>query len=460
MASVIAMPRTNTGGTKAPGGERTTAAVRALGGPRYLNKASGKMETGQQIKNFKPPKAPARMPAGKPPRAPSGAKPTSRQTPNYVEGPLNERQIQGLGKGYEQKSIAAQKAQYDPLLREVGQNELGASERYGQSSEASKNLLGSLAAQQEASAKTFENQAAENALQSAKSIETSGQQLGSQTPGYVAPELRAELNAEAQREVGAGAAGNTFAQNSAQASGNLLAAQRGAAALRATEGQGKITDFFQKQATGLQQKEAAGIPGIAAGRANYEAKIGAENEKAYATNQGLGIKNVLAQNTVAGTRSKIQNEAAKTRQAGEKLGLEGQKFNFSKWAKTHEIETKNLSAEDKARYDKAQVRIKEQAASGKAPSPAEGRKYMAKISELEAAVRQRLGPRAKGSAGWTHEAQEKVRKEISEAKGSSADQVSAAMNLAVYGRLGAADQAAAISYGLTPNLRPQWFKSK
>jgi hypothetical protein len=45
-------------------------------------------------------------------------------------------------------------------------------------------------------------------------------------------------------------------------------------------------------------------------------------------------------------------------------------------------------------------------------------------------------------------------------KNVPSDQVSAAFNLTVYGRLGPADQAAAIAAGLTPAIRPQWFRKR
>ncbi len=40
------------------------------------------------------------------------------------------------------------------------------------------------------------------------------------------------------------------------------------------------------------------------------------------------------------------------------------------------------------------------------------------------------------------------------------DIMNAAVNLAYYGRLSSVDRAVAESYGLTPEIRGQWFKTK
>ena len=442
-----------TGGTLAP---RQTAAARSLGAPKGTVKAPAAKGV------TKAPSVPVNVHVGAPPKstkapAQKPAAPKARTVPNYLEGSLSENQIKGLGHNYEQQTLAASKAAYKPMLTEVGQNELGASERYGQTAGAANSLLSSVGQSQEASAKTFENQAATNALQQAKAIETSGQQQASMTAGYVSPELKAELQAEGQREAGAGAAGNTFAQNTAQAGGNLIAGLRGAAALRSTEGQAKLTQGFQKQAQTIQNKELAEIPKITADRTNYEAKIASENEKAGATNQGLGIKTQLANNTVAGTKSKIQNEAAKTQIAQAKLGIERAKGQSEVEYQHADAQYKLMSASDKKAYDEAQAQYKTYTETHpKQASAAEANKYASAVSTVQALATAALGKaRTKG-------AYEKAENEIrTKYAGKISEEVlKAGLNLAYYGHLVGNDAANAYAHGLSPALKPAWFKSK
>jgi hypothetical protein len=440
---------------------RVTAAAQALGAPKTSIPTKGIAKAGKTPAGRPPSKAPAKTP----PR--STAAPAPRQVPNYTEGALNESQIKGLEKGYEQKLLAGERAAYQPALREINQNELGASERYGQASQTSNSLLASLAAQQEASAKTFENQAADSALQQAKTIETSGQNQTSMTGGYMSPELKAEMQAEGQREAGAGATGNTFAQNSAQASGNLLAALRGTAALRATEGQGRITDTFQKQTANVQGKELAAVPKVAAEAASYGSKIAAENEKAYATNQGLGLKTQLAANTVSATRSKETRERAAEREGSRKLGISEAKLGIerARGQSTAEYQHadaqyKLMTAQDKKAYDEAQAQYKhyqeQHGGTTKGPSVAEANKYAASLSTVQALAAAALGNTR------TKAAYEKARNEIytKNAGKISTEVLQAGLNLAYYGHLMGTDVQNAYSHGLSPSLRPAWFKGK
>lgn len=440
-----------TGGTLAPGVRQSAAAI-ALGAPRV---AGVKAQRPTSAKMPKATKAPAKLPrpAAKAPAPHAPAKPAARpQIFNPLEGVQSGKELQGLARAGAHEIANSELTPLRQQSTQIGQNELGASERYGKYSEAANNLLGSVASQQQASAKTFENQAADSALQAGKVIDTAGQNQASLTDGYVSPELRAQLNAEASQSSAAGAAGNTFAQSSAQSGENLLAGIRGAAALRSVEGQQKITGNFQKQQQANQSQQATAIGRIGANTSKLQTELGQKQFTDAITQQSLGIK----QGQLGVAR---QNAVSKARGVGvseQKLGLEGQKFAFGKWAKENEIAISKLSATDKAQYDQAQTRYKAylEGHGGKEPSPAEGRKYIAKLSSAVEIAHQVLAGVNNGRGNA--ELQKKAREELVK-QGASADVVSAALNLAVYGRLGPADQAAAISYGLTPNLRPQWF---
>jgi hypothetical protein len=296
------------------GSTRVTAAVKALGGP--APKAPSSKGVGKATRL---PKAPGQKAAAKMPRQPAAhakAAPAARQrlVPNYSEGSLNEGQIKQIANNEAKQVMNAELSPLKGEAKEIQGNELGASERFQSDAGAANSLLSSVGQQQEASAKTAENQAADNALSQGKSIETSGQQQASMTAGYMSPELRAELNAEGTREAGVGAAGNTFAQNSAQAGSNLTAGIRGAAALRAVEGQQKVTGYFQKEGNKVQEDEGRTIAKKGADQASYEQDIAKENEKAYATNAALGLKGQETANKTAKTRAELPKLGAETRQ--------------------------------------------------------------------------------------------------------------------------------------------------
>jgi hypothetical protein len=339
-------------GTSTPSGVRPAAAAVALGAPKvtgekgqkagkmpgksqakmpgtYLNKASGKMETAQQMKGYRAPAKAA------PQKAPAQAAPAKATTP--VFNPLGSGQEDvGVAKSIAQQTGNVERQPLNAEAKQIQQNELGASQRYGKYAEAANQYLGGIAGQQEASAKTFENQAADSALHAGKAVETSGQNAASMTAGFLTPELKAQLNAEGNRESQAGAAGNTFAQNSAQAGQSLMAGIRGSAALKATEGQAKLTGVFQKQAGLVQQK----LQGVGVKEGASEAKLAVELPQKQFTNKatasGLGIKvgeaqnkTALAQNTIKSTASKEQSEASKRQSEAAKRQDEGVKTKIS-----------------------------------------------------------------------------------------------------------------------------------
>jgi hypothetical protein len=77
---------------------------------------------------------------------------------------------------------------------------------------------------------------------------------------------------------------------------------------------------------------------------------------------------------------------------------------------------------------------------------------MSNLSKAEGIAQLQLGPKR-----YDHGRQEAVRKYLREL-GYSNDQVSGAMNLAVYGKLGPKDEQTASAYGLNKQMRPKWFR--
>jgi hypothetical protein len=346
--------------TPQPGGRKTAAAV-ALGAPKTSSVTRAKASA--PAKMPKTAKAPAKLPRAQGAKQPAQAK-APRTVPNYTEGVLSGEQIKNIAHNEAQEVLKAELAPLKGEGREISQNEQGASERYQQYSGAANELLSNVAGAQQTSAKTFENQAADNALQAGKAVETAGQTQASMTGGYVSPELKAQLNAEATREAGVGAANNTFAQSSAAAGSNLIQGMRSAAALRSVEGQDKLTGYFQKEASKVGEDENSRVAKVGADQADYEQKIGSENAKQYVDLRALGIKQSelgnktqLDQSKIGresvenqASKAKIQSEGVKNQVSLAKLGLEGEKEQATQ--KRYEAEDKENEASAKEKLAK------------------------------------------------------------------------------------------------------------
>jgi hypothetical protein len=361
-----------TGGTLAPPtpGARQTAAAVALGAPKVASVRSQRVTAAKMPRvsreAVRMPKAPTNQKAAgrsssakqTAPKAPAAPKQSS--APGQLLIRPGQNSPQEIAQIARQEAQSVLKSELSPLKgeqREIGQGELGAAERYQSYSQTANNLLANLGQNQEASAKTFENQAADSALQAGKAVETAGQNQASMTGGYVSPELKAQLNAEANQAVGAGAAGNTFAQSSAQAGQNLMSGIRGAAALRAVEGQQKMTGYFQKQAAKVGEAENARVAKVGADEAKFNQSLSEENFRDYAAQQKLANEGIKLNVTAAADKSKAAHEEAENKKyAAEipkinaevperqaqtaKTNSEISKQPFNEWAKRQEIAIK------------------------------------------------------------------------------------------------------------------------
>lgn len=463
---------------------RTAAAAQALGAPkgiqapkitgqkpqpskppmRFLNKASGKMETRQQMKAY-------RAPARQMPQTNNAANHPGAQQPAHA-GPANPgalsllemspQQIQQRAQGMAQGTLQAELSPLRAQANELRGTEAAAQARFKALGEAQSQNLQNVSNEAQAQAKTAENRAAELALSSGKSIETAGQAQAGQLAGYISPELRAQQLAAGQRAAETGGATQGLAAQSAQNENNYLNNLRAAAAAKVTEGSRQLAAPYAKALAENQNKQTSAVLKLAPESAKINQQLSKEAFNEKATQLGLGIKNSelgLKQGKLGveqqNASTKARDVGAKTKLGQQKLGLEARKAAFNEWATKEKVAISSLSATDKARYDEAQIRVKEAAAKGKSATPKEGRSYMSKLSTAESIAKSILGTlhQGRGNAASQQKAREELR-----AKGASSDVISAALNLAVYGRLSTADQAAAISYGLTPQMRPQWFR--
>ncbi|HXJ92635.1 MAG TPA: hypothetical protein VMT20_07105 [Terriglobia bacterium] len=325
--------------------------------------------------------------------------------------------------------------------RQIQANEASAQQQYGKLLGAENEQFQKLGEGAAASAKTFENNTAEQALQQAKAIETTGQTQATMTGGYASPELRAQLAAGTQDIASQAGAQSQFAQNLATAGQNEIAQMRGAAALKGLGGSQALTNAFQKQSAKVGEEIGAANAKTAGLQSKIQNELAQKYFTDYATAQGLGLKQLESQQKARETSAKInatragQKEAVAQRETASRRTAE-QKETASlrglQWKETHPT-GKSTNAP-------------------KAPSPAEGRKYMGNVSKAQALALQQ-GISSKTDSKRLLE----VRKYL-QGLGYNGDEVSAAMNLAYYGVLGPNDRRTAEAYGLTKKMRPEWFK--
>ncbi len=213
---------------------------------------------------------------------------------------------------------------------EIKGNEQGVQQRYGQLVGAQNTQLEKLQQGQEASAKTFQNQMAENALTQGKAIETAGQTQASMTGGYVSPELRAQQALSSQQAAGQGGAGSAFAQQVAAGGANEIAQMRAAASLSALGGSQAVSNTFQKQ---LAQNQTA--------QQGVFAKTGLREVEGRTKLEQANFADQAAKAKLGSEGIKLQQAGAKIRQAGE---LGRAKIGASERASTRTRESAKESA--------------------------------------------------------------------------------------------------------------------
>lgn len=459
------MATTITGGTAAPKGPPGVPKGKPGAPPRFLNKASGKMETTQQMRGYRA-QAGARA-IGNVPHAPRA--PAIQGSSGTGEGPAKSWLDMGPAElhNYATRQVTQNtQAELQPYRQKAGEiygTEQAVAQRYGGYGQATDAQLAGLQTAAAGSAKTAENTAADQALKARQAVETTGQNTQAQNGGYLDPQVRTALDnqkalvaASGQTQLGAVQALGANEQN-------FMANLRAAATQRVQEGQQGIAGTYGKQQAANSQAQNQLLGRVPGGITKLETELGQKQFSNRATEAGLGIK-----------LSGIQQKAAETHERvgaterGQNLAVQRNRENVTqretsglRSARLNEIgkETAKMSAEDKARYDQARIRIDEQNKSGKAPNPKEGRSYMAQLSKAEAMARQFLGNQRQGGKPEKRAKEEQARQMLSKEK-ANGDIISAALNLAVYGRLGPADQATALSYGMTPDMRPQWFRKR
>lgn len=444
-------------------------ALRAAGAAKAMGKQPGK-QPATRPNNAKPIRMPSQhnAPATRPPQMrnanhPQSKGPAHAGPQSYLE--MNPAQLQHFATKQVQGETKTGLAPYQQKAGEITGTEQTVAKRFGGYGEATDKLLGGLQSGAEGSAKTYGNMAADAALKAQTDLGSVGQNTQAQNGNYLDPQVKAAL-ANQSANVGAiGAARQTGAETLGQNEQNLLTNMRAAAAQRVTEGQQGIASTFGKQRAQNQAGENALLARQPGAISKLQTELTQKAFNAKATEQGLGIKiqglGQKAQETKARVGATERGQNLSREAARERNDIARQAQGFNEWAGRQKVDISKLSAEDKSRYDEAQVRYKRhlEANGGKPPSPKEGRTYMDKLAKAESAVRSALGNQREGSKPEKHAKEEAIRAKL-RSENVSDDVISAALNLAVYGRLGPMDQHIAESYGLTKNLRPQWFKGK
>jgi hypothetical protein len=365
----------------------------------------------------------------------------------------NGRELEHLGSDFAHDQLNAELGQYRNQENQIKGTEQTVSSRYGQAGKITEGALAGLQTGAEAGAKTYENQQAESALKAGQEVNTSGQNAVTRNGGYLDPQVQAALNAEGSRAAGIGGAQNTLASSLGANETNYMTNIRAAAAQRIQEGQRDIGTVYGKQLGTVRGKEAEATAKTVPNALKFGNEIGQKQFQDQMTARGLGIKTealgVKAAEGQAKNRITERGQNLNRQTNVERNALARQKALFDRRAKKEDIAIKGLSAKDKARYDAARIRIDQ----GKGANPAAGRKYMSELSRALGYAQALHGSKTKEGKPYTLA---QIRAGVSAKFG--ADVTTGALNLAYYNRLSKADQAVAIANGMSPEMRPEWFR--
>jgi hypothetical protein len=402
-----------------------------------------------------------------------------RQTAfNPLEGNLNSQQLgalaQNITKANTQLLVAAQQQQG----REITGAEGTALQRQAGVSQTENQQLASLQAGEEGSAKTAQNNAAEAAMKAANAIQTGGQATGQQTAGFIDPAVQAALAQSASTAGALGGAAGQYAAAMGVSGANQMSQLRAAAAQRQGEGGTRLQGVYGQAQQKVQDTENAALAKQPADAKSLAVELGQKQFADVATGKSLGIKQQVAQTTAANDQTKnaltargqnfaVQRnrENAQQRETASQRSArinEGQQ-RFNEWATKENVALSKLSAQDKASYDKAQVKI----AEGKMGSPANAHKFVNTVESALGYAKAFIARERAEAKGDMNAVYQKVREQLQAGSGTGKEGeggrgfnpaiVDAAMNLAVYGRMSVANEATAHSEGPVKQIRPQWM---
>jgi hypothetical protein len=396
------------------------------------------------------------------------AKPESEWTEKEAKHFITQR-VQG--------ETASELKPFQAKAAQIAGSEAASANRYrGFTGEAEKANAGILANQQ-AGAKTTDNIAAENVLKAAEPTATAGNNIATQNAGYVSPQVQAALTAGAASTAGIASAAQAKALTQGQGEENYLRDLNAQATQRYVAGQGQLSESFGKEKQANANEEAR-VTSRGAGAINksIESFNTRRSNTALAEDklrsEGVKLATTTAQKENASKRTSATSEGNRTRSAAvsranaqESNATKASQQAFKEYEAKEQIGISRLSAQDKARYDNARIAIQ----SGKTKNEASGKKYLQTLNNAYSVVHNELEEgRKRGVSG--EKLYNIVRKQLTEGKHTGkgkevgspmgANLIKAALNLNVYGRFDAADAAEAQALGLTPSMKPYWFRTK
>lgn len=361
---------------------------------RFLNKASGKMETAQQMHGYR---APAPVPQGH--NVSSTTHTVTREATRTPQAPVSfinktPAEVEATARQLTNAEVSGIRSAYQPQNQLLGQEQTSALAGHATSYGQLQSTLGGLQSQQAGTAKTFENYAADalsKASTAAPGAAQTAEHLGLK-PGEALPES-AQRQQEAARTLlsgiaQAGAAGtNARQQNEA----SFLTNMQGTAALGNTEGARNIEGAFGRQKQEVLNKEGAAIGKAQGNQASLSQKLFGEQEKLRIAAQGLNYKGQETANKTAATTSKITNEAAKTKQAATNATNLNNYRNATLSEKSKQNEIKNRQAQERI------TATAEKNSKGKPVSPSVLKTLSAQLGEAFTTFERLRTPDKKGS---------------------------------------------------------------
>jgi hypothetical protein len=347
-----------------------STSVAKVAAQRYLNRASGRMETAQQIHTYHPPPSRPVPPPGH--QTSNTTRTVTRTVTPPVKAPVsfinkNPAEVEATARQLTNAEVAGIRGAYQPENALLGQEQTGALGAHATSYGQLGSTISNLQTAQQGTAKTAENFAADalnKASTAAPGAAQAAERLGLK-PGEKAPES-VERQQEAARTLlsgiaQAGAAGTNARQTN---EANFLTNMQGTAALGNTEGAKAIEGQYARQKGEVAGKEGAAIAKAEGNQASLGQKLFGEQEKLRIAAQGLGYKGQEVANRTQTVLSKTASERNKEKEGGIKLSQAQEKLAISKAGAESLASYREKSLTQKEAVDSANIK-KTEAATAK-----------------------------------------------------------------------------------------------
>ena len=338
------------------------ASVAKAAAQRYLNRASGRMETAQQIHTYHPPPSRPVPPVGH--QTSNTTRTVTRTVTPAVKAPVSfinksPAEVEATARQLTNAEVSGIRGAYQPANQLLGQEQTGALGAHATSYGQLGATVGNLQTQQAESAKTFENYAADainSAATAAPGAAQTAERLGLK-PGEKAPES-AERQQEAARTLLSGIAQGGAAGTNArqQNEANFLTNMQGTAALGNAEGAKAIEGQYALQKGKVGEKEQAAIAKAEGNTATLGQKLFGEQEKDRIAAAGLGYKEAAATSKIRSERNKEGEGKIKLSQAQEKLAQAGKKLGLEEQYKLGTLSEKRYLDENNVKYKEGTLR--------------------------------------------------------------------------------------------------------